>query len=118
MRMRLIAAAAATALLGALLVPGGAQADLLSSAPAATPDATECTLNPALPKRQLRAMWIASVVNIDWPSAPARPRRSSRRSTAAGSTSPSGSTTTPSWCRSAPPRTRSGPRRTSPGRSG
>ncbi|MFC7242720.1 family 10 glycosylhydrolase [Catellatospora aurea] len=72
MRMRLIAAAAATALLGALLVPGGAQADPLSSASAATPDATECTLNPALPKRQLRAMWIASVVNIDWPSAPGK----------------------------------------------
>ncbi len=29
----------------------------------------ECPTDPALPKRQLRAMWIASVTNIDWPSA-------------------------------------------------
>lgn len=27
-----------------------------------------CTLNRAMPKRQFRAMWIASVLNIDWPS--------------------------------------------------
>ncbi|MBX6357146.1 MAG: family 10 glycosylhydrolase [Micromonosporaceae bacterium] len=27
-----------------------------------------CLTNPATPKRQLRAMWIASVTNIDWPS--------------------------------------------------
>ncbi|WP_394821269.1 glycoside hydrolase family 10 protein [Pendulispora albinea] len=27
-----------------------------------------CPTNPAHPKRQLRAEWIASVVNIDWPS--------------------------------------------------
>jgi uncharacterized lipoprotein YddW (UPF0748 family) len=32
-------------------------------------DPSTCTgLNPATPKRQFRAMWIASVVNIDWPS--------------------------------------------------
>ena len=29
-----------------------------------------CELNPATPKRQLRGDWIASVVNIDWPSRP------------------------------------------------
>ena len=29
-----------------------------------------CTIDPHAPKRQLRAMWIASVVNIDWPSKP------------------------------------------------
>ncbi|MGH3751678.1 MAG: family 10 glycosylhydrolase [Pseudonocardiaceae bacterium] len=29
-----------------------------------------CTPEPATPKRQLRAMWISSVVNIDWPSRP------------------------------------------------
>ncbi|MEV0454344.1 glycoside hydrolase family 10 protein [Catellatospora methionotrophica] len=72
MRMRLIAAASATALLGALLVPGGAQADPLSAVQAAAPGAAECTLSPAQPKRELRAMWIASVVNIDWPSAPGK----------------------------------------------
>ncbi|BCJ71295.1 glycosyl hydrolase [Catellatospora sp. IY07-71] len=68
MRGRLIAAAFATALLGTLLAPGGAQAEPLVVTPAPTATA-DCTLNPALPKRQFRAMWIASVVNIDWPSA-------------------------------------------------
>jgi uncharacterized lipoprotein YddW (UPF0748 family) len=29
-----------------------------------------CTVDPAVPKRQLRAAWIATVVNIDWPSRP------------------------------------------------
>jgi uncharacterized lipoprotein YddW (UPF0748 family) len=28
----------------------------------------DCPTDPARPKRQLRAMWIASVANIDWPS--------------------------------------------------
>jgi len=31
--------------------------------------AVACTTNPATPHRQFRAMWIASVANIDWPSA-------------------------------------------------
>ncbi|MEV4565340.1 family 10 glycosylhydrolase [Nonomuraea sp. NPDC049419] len=30
--------------------------------------AAACTPDPATPKRQLRAMWISSVANIDWPS--------------------------------------------------
>ncbi|TMR98703.1 family 10 glycosylhydrolase [Nonomuraea basaltis] len=30
--------------------------------------AAACTTDPATPKRQLRAMWISSVANIDWPS--------------------------------------------------
>ncbi|MEV0650781.1 family 10 glycosylhydrolase [Phytomonospora sp. NPDC050363] len=30
--------------------------------------AADCVPNPATPKRQLRAMWISSVANIDWPS--------------------------------------------------
>ncbi|HEX4812810.1 MAG TPA: family 10 glycosylhydrolase [Nonomuraea sp.] len=30
--------------------------------------AAACTVDPATPKRQLRAMWISSVANIDWPS--------------------------------------------------
>ncbi|MEO3874420.1 family 10 glycosylhydrolase [Nonomuraea sp. B12E4] len=29
---------------------------------------TACATDPATPKRQLRAMWISSVSNIDWPS--------------------------------------------------
>jgi uncharacterized lipoprotein YddW (UPF0748 family) len=38
----------------------------ISSEPA--PQLVACTTNPATPKRQLRAMWVASVANIDWPS--------------------------------------------------
>ncbi|MBA2895153.1 family 10 glycosylhydrolase [Nonomuraea soli] len=30
--------------------------------------AAACTADPATPKRQMRAMWVASVANIDWPS--------------------------------------------------
>ncbi|MDP8930943.1 MAG: family 10 glycosylhydrolase [Actinomycetota bacterium] len=30
--------------------------------------ASHCQPDPALPKRQFRAMWIATVVNLDWPS--------------------------------------------------
>src|SRR5438034_10195495 len=37
----------------------------------ATPDSPDgCQTDPAAPKRQLRGMWLASVVNIDWPSKP------------------------------------------------
>jgi len=32
-----------------------------------------CQPDPAVPKRQVRADWIASVVNIDWPSKPGLP---------------------------------------------
>jgi uncharacterized lipoprotein YddW (UPF0748 family) len=65
------------ALVAAALVSGG----LVVAAPAtAAPTADvevartggsqACVPDPATPKRQLRAMWIASVANIDWPSAP------------------------------------------------
>ncbi|TMR21683.1 hypothetical protein ETD86_14125 [Nonomuraea turkmeniaca] len=33
-----------------------------------TSAAAACTTDPATPKRQLRAMWVSSVANIDWPS--------------------------------------------------
>ena len=61
---------------GALLAPALLLAGLPAAAPAAptaratVPAAAACTPDPAVPKRQLRADWIASVVNIDWPSAP------------------------------------------------
>ena len=42
----------------------------LSSAGALAAAGEECLLDPATPKRQLRGDWIASVVNIDWPSRP------------------------------------------------
>ncbi|WP_327090947.1 family 10 glycosylhydrolase [Nonomuraea sp. NBC_01738] len=35
---------------------------------AAATVAAACASDPALPKSQLRAMWVASVANIDWPS--------------------------------------------------
>src|SRR6266545_2182422 len=44
--------------------------DSAAANPVSVVDPSTCTgLNPATPKRQFRAMWIASVVNIDWPSA-------------------------------------------------
>ncbi len=58
------AGAAATAT-GGLLLPGAAAG--LTSSGSATGYA-DCVPAPAMPKRQLRATWIASVVNIDWPS--------------------------------------------------
>jgi len=78
LRVRLVAIIAAT--LGVLLaVPSGyaagldpatadteAGVELDQSLPCQTPD-------PFMPKRQLRAEWIASVVNIDWPSRPGLP---------------------------------------------
>ncbi|WP_127937217.1 family 10 glycosylhydrolase [Nonomuraea polychroma] len=36
--------------------------------PTASAAAAACATDPATPKRQLRAMWISSVANIDWPS--------------------------------------------------
>ncbi|NBE80942.1 glycoside hydrolase family 10 protein [Micromonospora rubida] len=64
---RLRAAGLAVALLGALVAvsPTAASAAGTDANDAAT---TSCTTDPATPKRQFRAMWISSVVNIDWPS--------------------------------------------------
>ncbi|MEU9884530.1 family 10 glycosylhydrolase [Sphaerisporangium sp. NPDC051011] len=62
-------------LLGALLTPtasaSAAPASVSATAPAVSVSPTTsaaCATDPATPKRQLRAMWIASVANIDWPS--------------------------------------------------
>lgn len=52
-----LALVALTAALGTLVVP---------AAPVTA--TTACATDPATPKRQLRAMWISSVANIDWPS--------------------------------------------------
>ncbi|WP_405429378.1 family 10 glycosylhydrolase [Micromonospora sp. NBC_00617] len=61
---RLGAAGLVAALLGALVAATPA-----NPASAATDAATtSCVTDPATPKRQFRAMWISSVVNIDWPS--------------------------------------------------
>ncbi|WP_433283503.1 glycoside hydrolase family 10 protein [Micromonospora sp. CA-244673] len=63
---RLGAAGLAVALLGALVA--GAPASAAESNTATDSTATTCVTDPAVPKRQFRAMWIASVTNIDWPS--------------------------------------------------
>ncbi|CCH21548.1 glycoside hydrolase family 10 protein [Micromonospora lupini] len=61
---RLGAAGLVAALLGTLVAAAPA-----NPASAATDAATTtCVTDPAVPKRQFRAMWISSVVNIDWPS--------------------------------------------------
>ncbi|WP_326823322.1 family 10 glycosylhydrolase [Streptosporangium sp. NBC_01756] len=56
-----IAAAALLLILAGAVVPTPA-------AGAGIKDLAACSTAPATPKRQLRAMWIASVANIDWPS--------------------------------------------------
>jgi uncharacterized lipoprotein YddW (UPF0748 family) len=60
---RIVGALGTTAGLLAGLVPGTATA-------ASGPEQVEarCAADPAKPLRQFRASWIASVVNIDWPS--------------------------------------------------
>jgi len=62
----LLTAALAAAPLTAAGVSESSQA---ASVPAAAPD-RRCAVSADAPKRQLRADWIASVVNIDWPSQP------------------------------------------------
>jgi uncharacterized lipoprotein YddW (UPF0748 family) len=65
MKARPLAAAAlgAALTLSLLSVPSGAAA-----APQTGASTADCATNPATPKRQFRAMWISSVVNIDWPT--------------------------------------------------
>ncbi|KKK07514.1 glycoside hydrolase family 10 protein [Micromonospora sp. HK10] len=62
---RLRAAGLAVALLGTLVAAAPASA---AERDTATDSTTTCVTDPAVPKRQFRAMWIASVTNIDWPS--------------------------------------------------
>ena len=64
---RLGAAALAAALLSALVAGTPAQAAPDDTSTATSPS-TDCVTDPATPKRQFRAMWIASVTNIDWPT--------------------------------------------------
>jgi uncharacterized lipoprotein YddW (UPF0748 family) len=55
-----------------LIAAGVLVATTAPAAPAAQPPAVSaavCTPDPATPKSQFRAMWIATVANIDWPSA-------------------------------------------------
>ncbi len=77
---RLALAALAAVLVGAVvpaITPTAtpAQAAVPAIIPAAIPkqaavpaQVAACATDPATPKRQLRAMWISSVANIDWPS--------------------------------------------------
>ncbi|MEH1012021.1 family 10 glycosylhydrolase [Micromonospora sp. CPCC 206060] len=63
---RLRAAGLAVALLGTLAAASPASATETEGAAPYTQ--STCQTDPATPKRQFRAMWIASVVNIDWPT--------------------------------------------------
>ncbi|HEX5596785.1 MAG TPA: family 10 glycosylhydrolase [Micromonosporaceae bacterium] len=64
---RLKAAGLAAALFGSLALAAATPA---TAAETTTATSATCITDPATPKRQFRAMWIASVVNIDWPSRP------------------------------------------------
>ncbi len=68
---RSLAVLAAAACAGAVAVGptgGGPAAAAPGTDPARVAGTTSCAPAPDTPKRQFRAMWIASVVNIDWPS--------------------------------------------------
>ncbi|MEV4758962.1 family 10 glycosylhydrolase [Micromonospora sp. NPDC049559] len=68
-RYRLATAGLAVALLGSLAGAAPASAAAPAAEAATTSGSTaDCRTDPATPKRQLRAMWIASVANIDWPT--------------------------------------------------
>jgi uncharacterized lipoprotein YddW (UPF0748 family) len=69
---RLFAAAAAGTMLAVTALTGSSSAATADPVAVTLVDPSTCTVHPATPKHQLRAMWIASVVNIDWPSAPGR----------------------------------------------
>ncbi|MEL4357461.1 MULTISPECIES: glycoside hydrolase family 10 protein [unclassified Luteococcus] len=57
------------ALLASLLAAGGQPARAEAAPVSIQPgDVTQCTVDPKLAKRSLRAMWIASVGNLNWPS--------------------------------------------------
>ncbi len=66
-----------------VLVTGLLTTGMLTTGPAtargSTASTTGCDTSADAPKRQLRADWIASVVNIDWPSAARADAGSSRR---------------------------------------
>jgi len=64
LQRRLAAAALAAALVG--LLAGATPA--IAAGPATGAGLDGCATNPATPKRQLRAMWIASVQRLDWPT--------------------------------------------------
>jgi uncharacterized lipoprotein YddW (UPF0748 family) len=64
------------ALAGSLLSSTVATADTPAGTPTAAPGCA--APNPDVPQRQLRAEWIASVVNIDWPSRPGLPAADQR----------------------------------------
>jgi uncharacterized lipoprotein YddW (UPF0748 family) len=72
--VRLLAPTVATGALlaGVIAVAPAAPAARASSVLPSLVDssARRCAPDPALPKRQLRGEWLASVVNIDWPSEP------------------------------------------------
>jgi uncharacterized lipoprotein YddW (UPF0748 family) len=56
----------------AVALPGTATA-AEAAAHSAPLEAADCAADPTAPKHQLRGMWIATVVNIDWPSRPGLP---------------------------------------------
>lgn len=67
-RRRLMAAVLAAAVTGTLAAAAPASAAAPWTTAPWTTDPANCSPDPAVPKRQLRAMWIASVTNIDWPT--------------------------------------------------
>lgn len=65
-----VSGAAAAALAAGLLVAGPAPTSAAPDTRPGTRPGASCTTDPDRPLRQVRGEWIASVVNIDWPSRP------------------------------------------------
>lgn len=74
MTRRSLATGATTLLAAALPLALPAAAPAAQAAPASTTirpgTAATCRVEASLPKHQMRGLWVASVVNIDWPSKP------------------------------------------------
>ncbi|GAA4214207.1 glycoside hydrolase family 10 protein [Actinocatenispora rupis] len=76
-RFGALAAGTAAATTAAVL-PGGSATAMPAGAATAPAGTAPGTADPNAPLEQLRAMWIASVVNIDWPSGTGLPAQQQR----------------------------------------
>ena len=65
-----VSAGVSAVVAGGGLVTGGTAAAAAAPSTSSAPSGGGCAGDPAHPKRQLRGVWIASVDNINWPSAP------------------------------------------------
>lgn len=75
---RTVLAAGAAGLVGAASTAGTGSAAATTNSSTISPRGHGCPTQATTPKRDLRAIWIASVANIDWPSKPGLPASEQR----------------------------------------